>query len=161
VDPTARRFLTIEATPRGIAEIEAGARAVFIPREKIRAIRVMYGATAERPVRMLVVGLPFLGFGLLTLLAALYVLFIDHHPRYIGRLLMTGPFFGALGLWLCWRAIRTGPYLLVDADGDQRKLLLPRDFSRERLNEFLLQVKQELRLNVDLQIPEKAGLPGA
>jgi hypothetical protein len=122
------RYLTLEFSERGIAELGGRRRMVFVARERIRDIELRRGMAGERPIAQVLFGgvLVIAGlFGLRAATAAFVALFERNSPSYS----VTGSVVASLvvlvvGVYVLWLGLRPSYYLRIQLPRDERKVLL-------------------------------------
>jgi hypothetical protein len=135
-------YLTLKISAEGLSEISEGRSVVFLPKADIERIELIRGSGAERPGLQIGLGslLALLGLcGFIPLLSGNLVLF-----RYeIGF-----TFFGLIGVWMIWEALRRRTFLLVLTRSDKRKLFLHGKVETKPLVEFLEAARTSFGFNI-------------
>jgi hypothetical protein len=131
---TARRFsyLNLEISEKGISEFSGNRRIVFVPRENIQSIEVRFGSNAERPLLQIIAGMLLAGLGY----AGAVMVFDNLSPSRGLRWGLGLIFFGCLGIWMFWEALRRSHYLLVITRNDRRKLIFKGRWAQPDFDKF-------------------------
>jgi len=123
--------LNLAVSTKGIAEYSGKSCVVFIRREDIQRFEMKFGFRAEHPLIQSIAGallscIGIIGLGLLGIGGFAYL-----------RWELGFIFFGGLGVWLLWEALRRGHYLSVVCNKETRKLVFDRIVSEAEIQAFL------------------------
>jgi hypothetical protein len=114
------RYLTVELSARGIAEIQDNGPPVFVPRQEIRRIEFQRGSPAERLIVQIIAGIACFIVGVVCLLQVLaFISFGGVTSRYMGD----GGIATIFGGWMIWTAIKPAYFLRGETDRDVRKIV--------------------------------------
>ena len=124
-------YLNIVFSEKGVSEFNHGGRAVFIPKDEIQKIEVGYGSGAERPLLQIIIG------SLLTALGCAGVVMIHDSGLRGARWALGFIFFGALGLWCLYEAVKKTHYLKITCHKETRKLIFHGVFEESAFADYM------------------------
>jgi uncharacterized membrane protein YqjE len=131
---------TVRLGTEGAAEMDQHRRIIFIPRADIIRIELVYGAGAERPAVLALLGLIFAALALVS--AVTLVLLIIRGGVRMPAALITGVAFVIPAWWLTDLSIRKRWFLRVRGRSDVRKLVFHKTRSRDELEQFVEAARQ-------------------
>lgn len=113
-------YLNVTVSEKGLTELSGNKRIIFIPKDQIQSVEIKFGYQAERPFVQGTLGL------VLTVLGIIGINMIAKGgwAMLLERWAVGFVFFGGLGAWLFWEALRRGYYLRVICSNDTRNLAL-------------------------------------
>ena len=120
-------YLRVSVSERGVGEYEDNRYTLFIPRSKIQTIELKFGSPAEYPLTQCVAG------SLLSPLVILGIVLTAINGFAMIRWNLSMMFFGGLGVWLLWEALRKRHFLLVRTPDDSRKVVFRGRAQKEEL----------------------------
>lgn len=144
------RYLTVQFSQEGVAEMNGAKRALFIPQQDIRRIELQSGSGAERPVLQTVVGLIMAGLGVVGL-KALWNWF--QGSGVLTEIQIGIAFFLFPGSWLLWSVFRRRTFLWVTTATGTRKILFRGKIDAADLQEFLESAGREFGYAIHFASP--------
>ena len=124
-------YLNLAVSTEGIAEYSGESCVVFLRREDIQWIEMKFGFRAEHPLIQAIAG------GLLSCIGIIGLgLIVTGGFAYL-RWELGFMFFGGLGVWLLWEALRRGHYLSVVCHKETRKLVIDGTVSEPEIQTLL------------------------
>jgi hypothetical protein len=129
--PASLSYQNVRVSDKGVSEVIAGRRMLFIPREQVQLIEAKFGSHAERPLAQIILGLLLLVVGL----AGLYLALLGGVRGLYWGVGLVG--FGAIGLFCLYEAIRKGHYLSVTCSKDTRKIKLTGAIQIAEFSQFM------------------------
>jgi hypothetical protein len=124
-------YLNISSSERGLSELSRGRCIVSVRKEQIQSVEIKFGSQAERPLPLLMLGLILAGIGIVG------VIFLKGGGFALLRMGVGFVFFGGLGAFCIYEALKKGYYLHVICPNDSRKLVFKGTVQREALSEFI------------------------
>jgi len=116
---------------KGISEVIAGRRMLFIPREQIQFIETKFGPHAERPLAQIVLGVLLVALGLVGLYLALAggIRGLYWGVGFVG--------FGAIGVYCLYEAFKKGYFFSVTCSKETRKIKITGEIQKAEFSQFI------------------------
>ena len=129
-----RELASVRIGADGLAEMDGRRRLLFIPRNEVHGLELVYASGAERPVLTALAGTVVLLVALFPFVFLFFVLTRGGHME--GHLFWLSA-FGILGVWLLNFAVKSRYVLLVHTPAGSRKLVFHRSAAREDVVRFV------------------------
>lgn len=127
-----------------ICETDGQYVAVQIPKHDVQSIQLRHGSGAEHPLLQLSFG------GLLSAVGVAGVITLCGGNFAAIRYELAMLFFGAVGLWMVWEAVRKRNYLLITTPSTRRKLFFHGTADHRSIREFLHKARETFEYNITL-----------
>lgn len=138
-DPEYHEVEGVRIGADGIAEMDGARRLVFVPKNDIARLELVYGSGAERPWLTLALGILLIGLGAVALARILSVFIWGSRVRLALFWMLS---FGYLGCWLIWLTIRRRFLLLVRMQRGSRKVVFPSSMTSAQARTFVTYAAQ-------------------
>jgi len=148
------KLSTVRISQKGVAELDAGRESIFIPKEKIKSIHLLYGCGVQRPVVLIICALTLIVIPLYFFLPPLWELFsslASSKEHGGGRALQ---FFALplalvpIGLWLLYSVFKKTFYLMIKTETENKKLVFHDTVSRAELYQFTEQANNDFGYSI-------------
>jgi hypothetical protein len=129
--PTYWSYENLRISDKGVSEVIAGRRMLFIPKEQVRYIETKFGSHAERPLFQMVLGLLLVALGLVGLYLVLSggIRGLYWGVGFLG--------FGAIGVYCLYEAFKKGYFFSVVCSKETRKIKIPGEIQKAEFSQFI------------------------
>ena len=145
------RYLSIELSDAGIAEMDGQRRIVFVPLDEIRHVQICHGFTVEHPIRQFTFGLCCIFIGLVAI--GLDLVWFEQGGIGAWAMLPGGVIALLFGLGVIGLGLRRKHYLRVVTNKDERKVLLHGPFDVRELLPLLESANEQWGYRVTSALP--------
>ena len=128
---TYRSYENLRLSDKGVSEVIAGRRMLFIPKEQVQYIETKFGSHAERPLVQMVLGLFLVALGLVGLYLALEggIRGLYWGAGFVG--------FGAIGVYCLYEAFKKGYFFSVVCSKETRKIKITGEIQKAEFSQFI------------------------
>jgi hypothetical protein len=124
-------YENLRISEKGVSEVIAGRRMLFIPKQQVQYIETKFGSHAERPLVQMVLGLLLVALGL----AGLYLALAGGiRGLYWGAGFMG---FGAIGVYCLYEAFKKGYFFSVICSKETRKIKITGEIQKAEFSQFI------------------------
>jgi hypothetical protein len=145
---THREFASVRIGADGLAEMDRSRRILFVPRNEVHGLELVYASAAERPILTALMGVILLLLALFPF-AFLFLVLTRGGSFHTAIFWLTG--FAVPGVWLLWFAFKSRHVLLVHTAKGGRKLAFQRSASHEDIVRFITEAAPRFGYPFSLQ----------
>jgi hypothetical protein len=129
--PSFWSYQNLRISDKGVSEVIAGRRMLFIPKEQVQYIETNFGSHAERPLAQMVLGLFLIALGLVGLYLALAggIRGLYWGVGFVG--------FGAIGVYCLYEAFKKGYFFSVICSKETRKIKITGEIQKAEFSQFI------------------------
>ena len=149
IDMNEIKLSTVKITQKGVSELDENRETIFIPKETIKSIILLYGCGVQRPIVLIVFALPLIIIPLYFFLPPLWDLFSslassnEHGGGRTLQFLALPLALVPLGLWLFYIVFKKTFYLMIKTETKNKKIVFRNKVSQTELYQFIEQANND------------------
>ena len=151
---------TVKISQKGITEVEGKRDSIFVPRERINSVNLLYGCGVQRPLIQTVLGIALVLIPLYFFLPPFWELVnsqINSNNQGGGRALQFFALpllFVPFGIWFLMEVFKKSFYFLIKTKTENKKIVLRRKVSQAELYQFIEQAKNDFCYSITVELKD-------